>query len=494
MSTQEIELDYEPHPRQQLLHKSTARQILYGGAAGGGKSHSMRWDAYAACLENPGLDAYLFRRTRVELENTHVKRLTELPDALGDYQSKYNRFRFYNGSFLNFCYAEVEKDVQRYNSVEFHWLGIDEAGQFTPYQISYLRSRMRLGAFKPRQPQLFPRCVLSANPGGVSHHFLKTHFIKPAPPETVFYDSTMRNKRNPDDPGWPTVFIPARMDDNPTLDENYASAFGGLPEWQQAALIDGDWDVVAGAYFDCFDKKINVVDDIIPPEYLLHFTAMDGGFASPFWIGWFVVSDGDLRVGDLLLPEGALLLFDEWYGCQRDETGEPSNNGLKMAPEEVARRMRSREGHTKISYRVADPGMWRSDSGPSQAEKMAGAGVSMRKADNERVAGWKQLYSMISGYDQETQVRIPMFYVCRRCEDFIRTITTVQADPNDLDDVLKAGEDHPPDGARYGAMSRHHVIKAPKPKRDILAPVTFNDVIRHNEELMASRSRRRRRI
>ena len=70
-----LKLDYDPQPKQALLHKCKARQILFGGAVGGGKSHSLRWDAIAFCCENPGLQAYIFRRSLPELESNHIQQI-----------------------------------------------------------------------------------------------------------------------------------------------------------------------------------------------------------------------------------------------------------------------------------------------------------------------------------------------------------------------------------------------------------------------------------
>ena len=159
-------LDYAPQEKQQLLHSTNARQILYGGAAGGGKSVAIRWDAYMACLQNPGCQAYLFRRTLVELRDNHIKWVRgEIPESLAKYSETKNELVFINGSRLNFCYCEKEGDVHRYQGAEMHWVGIDEAAHLTESQISYLKTRNRLGGWKPEvDTGRLPRFVMASNP------------------------------------------------------------------------------------------------------------------------------------------------------------------------------------------------------------------------------------------------------------------------------------------------------------------------------------------
>ena len=69
----EIDITYAPTPKQEIFHASTAKEVLYGGAAGGGKSKAIVMDALARCLLWPQTHAYMFRRTYTELEDTLIK-------------------------------------------------------------------------------------------------------------------------------------------------------------------------------------------------------------------------------------------------------------------------------------------------------------------------------------------------------------------------------------------------------------------------------------
>ena len=90
MAQKIIKLDYQPQPKQALLHKCKAKQILFGGAAGGGKSHSGRWDIIGFCLENPGLQAFIFRRSLPELDGNHIQPMKkELLKFLLDHPHSY---------------------------------------------------------------------------------------------------------------------------------------------------------------------------------------------------------------------------------------------------------------------------------------------------------------------------------------------------------------------------------------------------------------------
>ena len=498
MST--IEFDYVPQPRQEVFHNAAARQILYGGAAGGGKSAAIRWDAIDFCLSVPGLTAVVFRRTQPQLLRNHIMEIRrELPHEVGTYNETHKHFTFTNGSVLIFKSLEYDRDCEDIQGWEIHAAYVDEAGQLTPYMLDYIKSRVRLGKFsialdrmaKERpdtRPYIdrLPRYALSANPGGESHHYLKQKFIDPAPPETMHYDASLRDPEDPDDKGWSTIYIPASMRDNRFLDAGYAAQFGGLPDHIQRQLRDGDWNVVPGAFFDCFDGKTHVIKAFKIPSHWTRFRSVDWGHATPFSVGWWAISDGS-RVVDRTgrtrqYPEGAMVRYREWYGCEK-RNGNATTKGLRLSGTEFAQQcLALEEPGEEIAYTVADPSMWRTDGGPSQAERAHGEGILMRKADNQRELGWQEMYRRLKdGY----------LYVFENCTEFIRTIPAIQSDdkrPEDITSTNRGGEDHIADETRYACMSRPRTThKKEKPVKK--TGWTFNDIMSLNANKEVGRPR-----
>ena len=66
------EINLELFEKQMIALSTDATEVLYGGAAGGGKSHLMRIAAITWCTSIAGLQIYLFRRVRDDLVKTHL--------------------------------------------------------------------------------------------------------------------------------------------------------------------------------------------------------------------------------------------------------------------------------------------------------------------------------------------------------------------------------------------------------------------------------------
>jgi len=498
---QKIQFDYVPQPRQAVFHQASARQILYGGAAGGGKSAAIRWDAIDFCLSIPGITAVVFRRTQPQLLRNHIMEIKrELPSTIGTYNETHKHYQFNNGSVLIFKSLEYDRDCEDIQGWEIHAAYVDEAGQLTPYMLDYIISRVRLGKFsialermREEKPELIPyidrlpRYALSANPGGVSHHYLKGKFIDPAPSETVFYDESLKDPSDPSSKGWSTIYIPASMRDNKYLDSGYAAQFGRLPDHIQRQLRDGDWNVVPGAFFDCFDSTKHIIKPFSVPRHWTRIRGVDWGHATPFSVGWWAISDGevvtDVTGHEVRYPDGAMIRYREWYGCV-EKGGIATTKGLRISGTELAEGILAREDEGEIiTYSVADPSMWRTDGGPSQAEKAYQAGVVLRKADNQREIGWQEMYR---------RHKDDLLYVFDTCHDYIRTIPAIQSDerkPEDITSTNRGGEDHIADETRYVCMSRP-IIKRRVKKDPRVDGWTFEEIM----NLSNNKSGRRVRI
>ena len=467
-------LSYQPNDKQQILHAVRARQIMYGGAAGGGKSHALRMDGLIACLENPGLQAYLFRRTYPELKDNHLIPIQQMgiPPEVAVWKETDRKLTFYNGAFLQFCFAEDLGDIFKYQGAEMHWLGIDEAALFMPEQIKFLRTRVRLGRFEPTQEKMFPRIVIGSNPGGPSHNFLREVFIEQAPPMHVFHDRTTQSKKAK---GWTSVYIPARMDDNPYLDvDSYEGSFTALSAERAKALRDGDWDVVAGAALSMLERGRHMVRHFKPPRHWTHIMAMDWGTAKPFSIGWYVVSEGAVLAAkdgfpDVRLPKGAIVRFAEWYGW----SGE-ADTGCRMSSSEVAREVLKLEAEMDlppIDVRVADPQMWASQDGPSPQQNMRSAtsGVFvLRQGRRDRKANYTEVINRLVGEPDEHGVVRPMFYVTANCRHFWRTVPGLVLDTLEPDKgpSTRTQEDHIYDEVGFGLATYSRVTTAQDRYRD----------------------------
>lgn len=455
------EINLNLHQKQAIALDTEATEVLYGGAAGGGKSHLMRVAAILWCAAIPGLQVYLFRRIRDDLIKNHMEgpkgfRSMLAPWVLcGFVKIVDDEIRFWNGSRIYLCHCKDEKDVYKYQGAEIHVLLVDELTHFTESMYRFLRNRVRMvGITVPENwAGRFPRILAGANPGNIGHLFVKRTFVDGG--------DTYECRRMPaEEGGMLRQFIPALLEDNPSMgadDPGYEQRLHGLgSEALVAAMRYGNWDVVEGAFFDCWDRARHVIRPFQVPEHWLRFMSGDWGSASPFSFGWWaVVSDPhkaeNTTGGTVTLPRGCLVRYREWYGASKP------NTGLKMHAEAVARGIMEREPKgEKLAYRVLDPAAFAEDGGPSIAMRMATEKVAFKRADNARVpqrgamGGWDQMRARLIGDGDGN----PMIVCFANCHDSIRTIPALQHDDKRPEDLNTDMEDHAGDDWRYACMSR----------------------------------------
>lgn len=460
--------------KQGIAYLTEATETLYGGAAGGGKSYLLRVSAIRWCHEVGGVQAYFFRRTLTDLRDNHLRGPTSFQVLLADYLDsghvKYraveNEFVFWNGSVLHLCYCDAESDVEKYQGAEIHVLLMDELTHFSEYQYRFLRSRVRLAGLKIPEAYAgrLPRIETASNPGSVGHAWVKSMFISGAEPMKVWRVESAEG-------GMLRQFIPAKLSDNPHLtrdDPSYADRLRGLgADSLVRAMLEGDWDIMAGQAFEKLRRSTHCLEPFEPPEDWLVFGSLDWGSSRPFSYGlWCVVGD-ETRMDGKVLQRGAVVRFDEWYGWN----GKP-NEGLRLEVREVAQGILKLEGARRPAYRIGDSSMWAIDGGPSIAERFLNNGVVMRpapKGPGSRHNGYVELRSRIAGNEDG-----PMLFATSNCHaGFWRTMPNLVLDRAThglkSESVDTDQEDHVSDEAMYAAISRpwlRHVEKpAPRPER-----------------------------
>ena len=314
----------------------TARHIpelLYGGAAGGGKSDFLLGDWLQDVTEfGAAWQGVLFRRSYPELEEL-LKRSRELyPATDAAWNEDKRTWTWPSGASLKLRYLGAERDATRYQGHQYSWIGWDELTQWpTLGAYRLLRARLRSAHDVPVK-----RIRAAANPGGVGHAEVKRWFIDPAP-------GGMEEVEDPDT-GLTRMFVPARLSDNARLlaaDPDYARRLKGLgSESLVRAWLEGDWSVVEGAFFDGWSGR-NIVRPFRVPREWARFRSFDWGSAKPFSVGWWAVAgeafEAESAAGPVRIGRGTLVRYAEWYGARGPD------KGLKLTAEQVAEGIAARE-------------------------------------------------------------------------------------------------------------------------------------------------------
>lgn len=427
----------KPNPKQQLMLKATEKFVGFGGARGGGKSWAVRTKANLLCFAHPGITCMIVRKTYPELTQNHIVPLKEIlrcghsnpSERLATYNDKDKEMRFPNGSRILFRYCDTEKDVDRFQGLEFDVLFMDEATHFSEEQYKKISVCVRGVNDFPK------RVYLTCNPGGQGHGWVKRLFI----------DKRYEKGENPKD----YVFIKSLVTDNKALlekDPEYLSFLEALPPKTRKAWLEGDFNILDGQFFEEFtddeehykDRKwTHVIEPFDIPDSWTIYRSYDYGYAKPFSCGWWAVD-----------YDGVIYRILELYGCTRTP-----DEGVKWSAskqfQEIARIEREHpylKGKQIIG--VADPAIWNDNGFISIADEAAKHGVYFTKGDNNRINGWQQVHYRMAFDDNG----YPMMYVFKNCTSFIRTIPLLLYSATKPEDVDTAMEDHIADETRYFCM------------------------------------------
>lgn len=232
-------IPHEPTTKQAEFLVLDNREAFYGGAARGGKTDALLMAALQY-VDVPGYSALILRRTLTSMKLSQEGIMSRLRGWLEKTDAYWNGedkvWYFPAGSSIKLGYCEHEEDVYQYQGAGFQFIGFDELTQFSETQYRYLISRLS-GPNAEQEPDnpllMVPQRIRAAsNPGGRGHVWVKQRFIS----NPNYQDLEGNWQRRP--------FIPAKLDDNPFVDQRqYRESLMQLDPVRRAQLLEGDWDV-----------------------------------------------------------------------------------------------------------------------------------------------------------------------------------------------------------------------------------------------------------
>jgi len=416
----DVEVVFKPNPGPQTdFLAAPEKDVLYGGAAGGGKSYAMLVDPLRYA-HKAGHRALILRRSMPELRELIDKSRELYPKAFKGARFKEvdKIWKFPSGATVQFSFLEKDSDVYRFQGQAYSWIGFDEITHLpTEFAWNYLASRLRT---TDPEIQTYMRCT--ANPGGSGAHWVKKRYIEPAPENETFIggDGVIRK------------FIPALLDDNPYLSgTDYKKMLESLPPIQRKQLLEGNWDINEGAAFVEFDRNIHVIPPFDIPANWSRVKAVDYGYSAPSAVVWAAVDPND----------ETLIVYRELY--EKGLTGR-----------DLADRMFAMEESDVYSISgVLDGAAWNKtgSTGPTVGEELVRAGHKLRPADKNRAAGKIQVHERLK---QNRGSGRPYLQIFNTCPNLIRELQTIPIDKAKPEDVDTKASDHAYDALRYLIMSR----------------------------------------
>ena len=433
--------------KQKLFIDAKQTEVLFGGAAGGGKSYGQAVDALLYALLYPNSRQLILRRTFSELDKSLIRTTLSLyPREIYTFNSSSHLGRFKNGSTVDFGYCATENDVYQYQSAEYDVIRFDELTHFTEAQYVYLISRVRGANGYPKQIKS------STNPGGVGHGWVKSRFVDPSSPGKEFLGED----------GMKRIFIPSFIDDNGFLksgDPNYKKRLLALPERERRALLLGDWNIFEGQYFPEFSEKRHICAPFEIPSDWRKYRTVDYGLdrLACLWIA--------------LSPDGHSYVYREY--CE-------SNLTISAAARAILERTPAGED---IYATLAPPDLFSrsQESGRSRALIFSEYGINFTKTSNDRETGWLSVKELLCD-GGDTRAKLQIFSTCR---EIIKCLPALQVDKLRPSDCATEPHEltHAPDALRgYAIFYARPAGKTESYKKSVWSRDMWEDYRRADDE------------
>ena len=231
----ELSIDTKFTKKQELaiayLFDKQTTEVLFGGAAGGGKSWVGCAFLILMCLKYPKT-RYLMGRSKLDsLKKTTLNTFFEVCETWNIKAGKHYNFNagsnivtFFNKSEIIlkdlFLYPS-DRNFDSLGSLEITGAFIDEANQITEKAKNIVSSRLR---YKLDDYNIIPKLLMTCNP---SKNWVYTQYYRPA----------KENKQKPY-----RRFIQSLVDDNEYISKYYKTQLQTLDELSKQRLLFGNWE------------------------------------------------------------------------------------------------------------------------------------------------------------------------------------------------------------------------------------------------------------
>jgi hypothetical protein len=475
--------------------------LLYGGAAGGGKSELLTYHVHQLSLRFPGHRSLLIRTSLPELRRsliirTQVRYAQVEVDAVLRSVDNVKAWWYGNGSIIEYGYCARDEDVGQFMSAEYDFIGFDEATQFTPYQMLMISGRLRTSK-KMAAKGVRTHVMFATNPGDRGHTFLYQMLVGPTQygKYAVVYDVSngfedppiVRLVELPEDleelekleiehdPNNHLVvaFVPSTVVDNPYIDPTYKKHLSMLPETERRQKLMGDWDTFSGQYFVEFQRDIHVIPPFPIPDSWQKYRGVDFGTANPYCCLWGAVDPAD----------GTMYIYREAYAKNLTAAQQArAIKGLSVSTEDKPE---------NYVMSVGDPSMFNNTAGTGTtvAGQYNSNGVILTRAKNQRIGGWQNVRRYMAPSPVDGVIRLKIF---DNCVNLIRTLPQMRHARTNPEDLDTKDEDHAVDALRYLLGCRPYEVHKRAAKK--YAEGADGRVQRYIEKLdkMGKRSRTKR--
>jgi Terminase large subunit, T4likevirus-type, N-terminal len=438
---------FDPLPKQRDFLRCKARESIYAGGFGSGKTLVGGFRALHAALKHAGTVGLVGRQTYRALKDSTKKVLIDgddkppvFPPESGQWVAGDEKFVLFNGSEILFRSFQ-DWNEKKLLGPNYGFVYIDELTECTEKVWLAFLSRIRHAA-GPEQ------AWATTNPNGHDWVWRRFH------PES--------EQREP----W-SEFVHATSEENIHLSESYLAWLRAQPpEWQKR-YVDANFDTAAGMIWDEWNRTVHVVPPFKLPVQWTRLESLDHGRRNPTAVLWLTV-DADAN----------LIVTDGYY--------EPG-----LVEQHATAIKAKREPGRKYPAIVADPQVFvHGFDGQCVDDEYRRHGLHMQPASNDVSTGLNRVSEWLSRRENEVfpdwhpfagtlgpdGLGAPRLYVFdipgtsdlrREIPDYRwRDLSPSVADRQDEPEEPRKKDDHACDALRYAVMSQPKPTAVLEPHRD----------------------------